>query len=82
MTSLLPSEEWPPYRWLWTHLALARDPATGEPTPWTHGLRRRWRVWLPLFLVALGWLVFGGRGSWWRVLLAFGLGALAGHAWW
>ncbi len=79
---IIPAEDWPPYRWLWTHVPLARHPDTGEPTPWTHGFRRNTKAWLPVFGVVLVWLTWGGRPAWWRTLLGFGLGFLAGHIWW
>lgn len=80
--SLLPSEEWGPYKALWSrHLILARD-EHGNPTPWTHGVRRNKTLWVPVFLVVVAWLVLGSRESWRRVLLAFGLGFLAGHFFW
>lgn len=80
-SSLVPSEDWPPYRWLWTHVRLARDPETGEPTPYTHGMRRHPAA----TLVALGLVVV--VAAWWArrfwpVLLSFAAGALVGHVFW
>lgn len=81
-SKIIPAEDWPPYRWLWTRVVLARDPNTGEATPYTHGFRRNTKTWLPVFALFLAWNLWGARASWWRVLLAFLLGALAGHLWW
>lgn len=83
----MPSEDWPPYRWLWTHVVLARDPDTGEPTPYTHGVRRNTTVWLPIFIlsaVALVWRTDTSRWGRpdWRSICCLGLGFLAGHFWW
>jgi len=82
MTSgLVPSEDWPPYRWLWTNLRLARDPATGEPTPYTHGMRRHPAttiVVLALVVVVAAWWA----RRFWPVLLSFSAGLLAGHVFW
>lgn len=82
MSALMPSEEWPPYRWLWRTVVLARDPRTGEPTPYTHGMRRHPAATLAamgaVLLVALLW---NGRAHW-RILAAFAVGALAGHVFW
>lgn len=88
-SSVIPAEDWPPYRWLWTNVVLARDPETGEPTPYTHGVRRNTVVWLPLFVLValrLAWddearlTKLGGPD--WRSILALALGLLAGHFWW
>lgn len=85
MTSsqIIPAEDWPPYRLLWSRLlVLARDPETGTPTPWTHGMRRNplktLAVLLGLLLVVILW---NGR-RFWPVLVGFLLGALAGHVFW
>lgn len=77
----MPSEEWGPYRWLWQHVRLARDPETGEPTPYTHGMRRNPKTTLALMLLGLVVLAWWAR-RFWPTLLAFLLGALAGHVFW
>jgi len=79
---VIPAEDWPPYRWLWATVVLARDPETGQPTPYTHGVRRHPKVWIPVCAVVLAWLVWSAGRSWWRSLLAFAAGILAGHFWW
>lgn len=80
-SSLMPSEEWPPYRWVWSHLVLGRN-ERGEPIPYTHVMRRNPKVVLPAMLGLLAvFLLWSGR-KWWPTLLAFSLGALAGHVWW
>ncbi len=79
----MPSEEWGPYKALWSeHLVLARDEYTGRPVPWTHGVRRHWRVWVPAFVVLVAWQAWGARSKWWRVVCAFLTGLLAGHFFW
>lgn len=83
----MPSEEWPPYKWVWSHLVLARDPVTGEPTPYTHGVRRNKSVWVPIFLVLAVLLVVYGstrrtRVHVWVLLVLLVLGFLGGHFFW
>ena len=81
MSSLVPSENWPPYRWLWTHLVLARN-YDGSPAPYTHGVRRNKAIWVPIFAALLVVMLVQASSRWWRVLLAAALGFLAGHFFW
>lgn len=80
-SGVIPAEDWPPYRWVWTRFG-PTNPETGERHPFTHGARWSPLGWVLFMLLVMGWLVWGARGSWWRVLLAFALGFLAGHFWW
>jgi hypothetical protein len=82
VATIIPAEDWPPYRWLWTHLVLARDPDTGEATPYTHGMRRHALATAAALLLLLGVIVAWQTRSRWRAVLAFGLGALSGHVFW
>lgn len=88
MATVIPAEDWPPYRWLWTHLVLARDPETGEPTPYTHGVRRNTAVWLPILILlvvlVIVWLASRRfeRVPVWALVVLVALGLLAGHFWW
>lgn len=84
MTSkIVPSEDWPPYRLLWSRLlVLARDPQTGEPTPWTHGMRRHPLATLGVILGLLLVVGLWWARRFWPVLVSFFLGALAGHVFW
>jgi hypothetical protein len=80
---IVPSEAWPPYYALWHD----RFPLSHPPRPYTHLMRERPRLVLAVMGIALFALAFGvGRGSWkvtwWRAILAFGVGALAGHVFW
>ena len=81
--SLVPSEEWPPYRWLWTTVVLARDPVTREPTPYTHGMRRNpLATAATMLVVLLGTLRVAERFPKTSACCSFALGALAGHVFW
>lgn len=80
-SSIVPSETWPPYRWLWTHVVLARDPVTREPTPYTHGMRRNPLATLGVLLFVVVLLAWWAR-RFWPIVLSFLAGALAGHVFW
>ena len=86
MSGMMPSEEWGPYRWLWTHLVLATD-GRGNAVPYTHGIRANKRFWVPIFVllfVVLFAYALSRRArvhAWVLVALAL-LGFLAGHFFW
>lgn len=79
--TLVPSENWPPYRWLWTRLVLARDPESGEATPYTHGMRRHPLAFFSVIALVLVVVAWNARARW-RILAAFGAGLLTGHVAW
>ncbi len=81
--SVLPSEKWPPYYAIWHD----RFPLSNPPRPYTHLMRERPRLILPIAGIVLLALAFGtGKGTWrvvwWRVLLAALVGFLLGHVFW
>jgi len=82
MSKIVPSEDWPPYRWLWTHVKLARDPETGEPTPYTHGMRRNPVKTVATIVAVLTVVVLWNARRFWPVIVSFATGLLAGHVFW
>jgi len=79
-SSLIPAEDWPPYRWLWTNIPLSRDDE-GNPRPFTHGMRANWQTFAVVVVLILVLAVWWAR-SLWPVIAAFLVGALAGHVLW
>lgn len=79
-SSVVPSEDWPPYRWLWTHVVLARN-YDGSPSPYTHGMRRHPKTTLVVLALVVVFAAWWAR-RFWPTLLSFSAGALAGHVFW
>ena len=82
MSTIVPSEDWPPYRWLWKNVKLARDPDTGEPTPYTHGMRRHPLIFLTTVVAVLAVVLLWNARRFWPVLVSFLAGLLTGHVFW
>lgn len=70
---LVPSEQWPPYRWLWTRVG---------GRPWTHIMRDNPRTYFATLLPLLGLVIAWNGRRFWPVLAAFAIGLLTGHVWW
>lgn len=72
-STLIPSENWPPYRWLWERIG---------GRPWTHIMRDRPRTYAGFALPFLALLVLWNRRRWLPLLIGFAAGFLTGHVWW
>jgi hypothetical protein len=74
------------YLKIYTAIVLSRNPETGEPEPWTFGVRRNSRTWKVVFgLATLVSLVFASRQkkvSWLWLIVAVLFGYLMGHFFW
>jgi len=81
MSKIVPSEDWPPYRWLWTHVVLARN-FDGSPSPYTHGMRRNPVKTIASIVAVLVLVVLWNARRFWPVIVSFATGLLAGHVFW
>lgn len=81
-SSVIPAEDWPPYKWLWTTVVLSRDDE-GEPRPYTHGMRANWQTFLAVVLVVLLIAAWNAKRHPLWALLVVGLAMfLTGHVLW
>lgn len=70
---IIPSEDWPPYKWLWTRFG---------GRPWTHIMRDNPKSFLAVFIPVVLLLLFWNGWKYWKTLLIFAVGFLTGHVWW
>lgn len=81
-SSIIPAEDWPPYKWLWSNLALSRD-EEGNPRPYTHGMRANWQAFVVVTLLVVliaAWNV--KRHPYWALAVVGLALLLAGHVLW
>lgn len=70
---VIPSEEWPPYKWLWSRIG---------GRPWTHIMRDHPSLVVPVAVAMLVLACAWAGWHWWKVLLSFFLGMVTGHVFW
>jgi hypothetical protein len=75
------AENWPPYRWLWTHIS-----DTNPPRPWTHTMRA-YPLYVALGIICMVWwcahLSKEHASQLWIIFLSgLVLGLIMAHLWW
>ncbi len=70
---IMPSENWPPYGWLWERIG---------GRPWTHIMRDNPKAYLAVLLPVILVIVAWNARRFWPIFVSFVLGFLTGHVWW